>query len=712
MALSVGDKLGPYELIAPIGAGGMGEVWKARDTRLDRIVAIKLLKGQHSARFEQEARAIAALNHPHICQIFDVGPDYLVLEYVKGTPLSGPLPVEQAGRLALQIADALAAAHRKAILHRDLKPANVLVAETGAKMLDFGLATSLIADDNRTRTIEGSIMGTPAYMSPEQAQGQPLDERSDIFSFGSLLYEMLSGEQAFRGESFAETLSSVLRDEPATLRISSPLVKVATRCLKKAPAERFQSMAEVKAALETKAEAMIADARGSIAVLPFVNMSSDPQQEYFSDGLAEDIINALVQVSGLKVIARTSAFAFKGQNTDVRRIAETLGVAHVLEGSVRKASNRIRVTAQLINAADGAHLWSQRFDRDLVDVFEVQDEIAGAITSALRIRLGEARTLYAPHPEAHEFLLKGRYQFVKMTPESVTLAREYFSKAVDIDRGYAAAHAALGACYAALGLTVRVMPVREAVSAAAAAAYRAVEVNPSCAEGHALLCSNAAFFDLNWADAERRFTQAMRNEPVPIEARRICAGYLFSLGRPREAAEYMERVVQEDPLNSLFTLNLGICLHSAGEHERAFECFWRALELNEKNFLAHANLGFWLIEQGRTEDAAEHLRVAYKIAPANPTVVGGLAANLNLMGDEHGAAELLTPLRSDPGTEAAFFGYYSIVSDFERAAEWATKAIDSRTFQMPFALQFACHKGLRASKYWPALAKKMNLPGF
>jgi serine/threonine-protein kinase len=599
-----------------------------------------------------------------------------------------------------------------------LKPANVLVAETGAKMLDFGLATSLIVDDGATRTIEGSIVGTPAYMSPEQAQGQPLDERSDIFSFGSLLYEMLSGERAFRGGSFAETLSSVLRDEPAILSISSPLVEVAARCLRKAPAERFQSMAEVKAALETKVEAArtaastIAYARGSIAVLPFVNMSPDPQQEYFSDGLAEDIINALVQVSGLKVIAGTSAFAFKGQNTDVRRIAETLGVAHVLEGSVRKASNRIRVTAQLISAADGAHLWSQRYDRDLVDVFEVQDEIAGAITSALRVKLGGVRALYAPHPAAHELLLKGRYQFVKMTPESVALAREYFSKAVDIDRGYAAAHAALGACYAALGFTVRTMPVREAVAAAAVAAYRAVEVDPSCAEGHALLCSSAAFFDFNWAEAERRFAQAMRNEPVPIEARRICAGYLFSLGRPREAAEYMERVVQEDPLNSLFSLSLGICLHSAGEHERAFECFCRALELNERNFLAHTNLGFWLIEHGRTEDAAEHLRIAYKIAPANPTVVGGLAANQSLMGDEHGARELLKPLRSEPGTEAAFFGYYSIVGNFERAAEWATKAIDSRTFQMPFALQFACHKSLRASKYWPALAKKMNLPGF
>lgn len=389
MPLAPGVTLGPYELIALIGAGGMGEVWKARDTRLDRIVAIKRLKGQHNTRFEQEARAIAALNHPHICVLHDIGPDYLVMEYVDGTPLRGPLPVDDALRIAIQIAGALEAAHRKGILHRDLKPANVLITESGAKLLDFGLAKLAgTFDIDVTTTAEGTVMGTAAYMSPEQAQAKVLDERSDVFSFGAVLYEMLAGTRAFHSESFAETLSAVMRDEPAPLQAPEALATIVTRCLRKLPAGRFQNMSEVRTALEEIRRAGASpQSHASIAVLPFADMSPAKDSEYFSDGLAEEIINALAQIPGLKVIARTSAFAFKGQNVDIRQIAATLGVSNILEGSVRKAGNRTRVTAQLITAADGSHLWSERYDRDLSDIFAVQDEIAAAIAVALQLKL-------------------------------------------------------------------------------------------------------------------------------------------------------------------------------------------------------------------------------------------------------------------------------------------------------------------------------------
>src|SRR3984957_10617920 len=250
MSLQSGDKLGPYEILAPIGAGGMGEVYKARDTRLDRIVAIKQLKGLHSARFHQERRALAALNHPHICTLHDVGPDYLVMEYIEGTPLGGPLPLPEALRFAEQIAAALAVAHGKGILHRDLKPANILVTVSGVKLLDFGLAKLMTdSDSEATKTIEGAVMGTAAYMSPEQAQGKSLDERSDIFSFGTVLYEMLSGTRAFGGGSMLDILNSVVRDDPAPLQ--SPASGIVKRCLAKQPAQRFQSIAEVKAALES-----------------------------------------------------------------------------------------------------------------------------------------------------------------------------------------------------------------------------------------------------------------------------------------------------------------------------------------------------------------------------------------------------------------------------------------------------------------------------
>lgn len=419
MPLQPGTVLGPYEILSALGAGGMGEVWKTRDTRLNRVVAIKQLKGQHGARFEQEARAIAALNHPNICTLYDIGPDYLVMEYIDSTPLRGPMTAADAVRLAGQIASALEAAHRKGILHRDLKPADVLVSGDSVKLLDFGLAKLMADAPDVTLTSEGTVLGTVAYMSPEQARGQRLDERSDVFSLGAVLYEILSGQRAFPGGSAVEVLTAVLRDEPRALPVPEALGRIVMRCLQKSPPARFQSMADVKAALE-HALAEEVDPRASIAVLPFADMSPDKDNEYFSDGLAEEIINALAQIQNLKVIARTSAFAFKGQNTDIRRIAETLGVAHVLEGSVRKAGNRIRVTAQLITAADGSHLWSERYDRELAGVFAVQDEIAAAIAGTLKTKLSAGPApvrQYTPTLPAYEAYLKALHSQWKVTPE-------------------------------------------------------------------------------------------------------------------------------------------------------------------------------------------------------------------------------------------------------------------------------------------------------
>jgi serine/threonine protein kinase len=384
MQLSPGTKLGPYEILAPIGAGGMGEVYRSIDPRLNRVVAIKVSGAQFSERFEREAKAIAALNHPNICQVYDVGPDYLVMEFIEGAPLAGPLNPDVALRFAVQIADALSAAHAKGITHRDLKPANILVTASGIKLLDFGLAQLSLSSDadgagaaaGSTATIgitqAGTILGTAAYMSPEQAEAKAVDARSDVFSFGLVLYEMLSGRRAFTGDSTIAIMAAILHKEPAPLPVASPAVQsILARCLQKSPAHRFQSMAQVKEALLAATSGIsspgaavsgVAPLPPSIAVLPFANMSADKEQEYFSDGLAEEIINLLAQIPGLKVIARTSAFAFRGKEQDIRGIAEALGVAHVLEGSVRRAGPRIRVTAQLIRAEDGGHLWSKRYE--------------------------------------------------------------------------------------------------------------------------------------------------------------------------------------------------------------------------------------------------------------------------------------------------------------------------------------------------------------
>ena len=398
MSLTTGTRLGPYEILTLLGTGGMGEVWKARDTRLNRIVAVKRLSGQHNDRFEQEARAIAALNHPHICQIYDVGADYLVLEYVEGSTLAdrlrsgrGPgLPLEEALRIARQIVEGLEEAHRSGILHRDLKPSNVMVTTKGvAKLLDFGLATLVSADADVTRTQDGTVLGTAAYMSPEQAEGRPVDVRSDVFSFGVVLYEMLSGNRAFGGTTALQIMNAVVRDEPPPLQTSPAMDRIVRRCLQKSPSQRFQTMGELRAVLEQPATepSPPVERVPSIAVLPFANMSADKENEYFSDGLAEEIINVLANMPGLKVAGRTSSFFFRGKDVEFEEIGKRLNVDHILEGSVRKAGTRIRVTAQLIKVADGFHLWSERYDRELTDVFAVQDEITHAIAGALQVKL-------------------------------------------------------------------------------------------------------------------------------------------------------------------------------------------------------------------------------------------------------------------------------------------------------------------------------------
>jgi TolB-like protein len=402
-----------------------------------------------------------------------------------------------------------------------------------AKLLDFGLAKLRTAPNSDiTQTLDGTLMGTAAYMAPEQAQGKPVDERADVFSFGIVLYEMLSGRRAFGGGSAAEVLSAVMRDDPAPLEVPEALAHIVRRCLRKTPAERFQTMTEVKAALEQTLQNS-EERRPSIAVLPFANMSRDADDEYFSDGLAEEIINALAQIPGLKVIARTSAFAFKGRQEDVRRIAEALGVNNILEGSVRRAGSRIRVTAQLINATDGSHLWSQRYDQEMTDVFALQDEISQAIASALQVKLaGKPVSLhrYRPNLPAYEAYLKARHHVVRMTPESLLRAKECCEQAMALDPRFALACSELGHCM--LGFAFTGMPAREAMPAVSAAAERALKIDASLPEAHALLAIVAVVYNFDWKEGERRFQLAMARQPVPPQVRVWYAYfYLLLIGR-------------------------------------------------------------------------------------------------------------------------------------------------------------------------------------
>jgi serine/threonine-protein kinase len=708
---AAGHTVGPYELVARIGAGGMGEVWRAHDTRLDRSVAIKRLTVEHARRFAQEARAIAALNHPNICQIHDVGPDYLVLEYIDGAPLQCPYPVREAVHLAEQIASALEAAHAKGIVHRDLKPGNILVTASGTvKLLDFGLATPAAdVELDLTRTTTGTISGTAAYMSPEQAQGKRLDIRSDLFSFGAVLYEMLSGARAFDGASIADMLSAVLRDEPRPLAAPSGLTSIVARCLKKSPADRFASASEVKAALR-QASTTGRPTGPSIVVLPFANMSRDPDDEYFGDGLAEEIINALAQVPGLKVIARTSAFAFKGQNTDVRKIAEALGVTTVLEGSVRRSGNRLRVTAQLVTAADGTHLWSQRYDREMADVFDVQDEIAQAIAGALQVKLDLRSAGHTPSLPAYDAYLRGRHHLFKFTPDSWARAKECFEEAIRLDAMWAQPLATLGVGYL-LAQANGLEDLRVAAPRIRAAAEKALALDPSDPGPRFLLGSIAAAHDYDWAEALRQFRASFAVQMVSPDARWAYASlYLQPLGRCRESAAEMRLVVEQDPLNVSYRAILASHLVHASQYDDAIDEVRKALDMDPGNFAARLILVEAYQPQGPLERALDAAEQAYAIAPWNGNIVGMFGGLLAQAGQADRGEAIMQQL-GEAGTNPFSRVFFHLLrSEIDLAADWYEKAIEQRELFALICAPSPVIGPLRQSPRWPRLVELMNLP--
>jgi eukaryotic-like serine/threonine-protein kinase len=617
MPAAPGTRFGPYEIVALLGSGGMGEVHKAIDTRLGRTVAIKILFDAHTDRFQREARAIAALNHPHICTLFDVGPDYLVMEYIEGAPLKGPLSAEEATRMAREIAGALEAAHAEGIVHRDLKPANILVTRLGVKLLDFGLAKIQPAAASETtvaQTQAGTILGSAGYMSPEQIHGQPADARSDIFSFGVVLYEMLSGRRAFAQETAISAMAAILHTEPAAIEAPPELGRVITRCLRKSPAERFQSMTEVVAALEAGAQVPVAETSPCIAVLPFANISGDKDNEYFSDGLAEEILNALTKLPGLKVVARTSAFAFKGKNQDVRGIGETLGATHALEGSVRKAGNRVRVTAQLIGITDGCQLWSERFDREMTDIFAIQDEIAEAIVTVLKLKL--TRTVRrSVAPAAFEAYLRGRYFWNKRTESDLNRSIDYFNQALALDPAYALAYAGLADAFIVLGVFGLRAP-SDVYPKAKAAALRALDLDETLADAHDSLGHVKAALDWDLPSAERDYQRALQLNPNYSNAGRGYGYILSMMQRHQEAIAQLKRARDLDPLSMSVNAFLGLVCLKARQYADAIQASKAAVQLGPDNPQGH-----WIL--ARAFDAANQLTEALAEAEKAASLSGG-----------------------------------------------------------------------------------------
>jgi serine/threonine protein kinase/tetratricopeptide (TPR) repeat protein len=559
---------GHYRIEEEIGRGGMAVVYRARDTRHDRPVALKVLHPEIAAvlgtdRFFQEIRLAARLNHPHIIPLHDSGEAdgtlYYVMPLIDGPNLrqrldrEGRLPPDQAIDLAQQIASALDYAHRAGIVHRDIKPENIMLYEGEALVADFGIAKAVSAAGGANLTQTGIAIGTPAYMSPEQAAGETeLDGRSDEYSLACVLYEMLTGEPPFTAASPQALIAKRFTDTPRAVSAIIPAIpefvsQAVRRALAREAKERFATTAEFGAALESKQKhGGSGDDKPSIAVLPFANMSTDPENEFFSDGIAEEIINALTKVQSLEVVSRTSAFAFKGKNLDMREIGRQLGVRTLLEGSVRKAGNRLRVTAQVIDVETGYHLWSERFDREMADVFAIQDEIAANIVKALRVVLSKReesaiKAARTRNVRAYEYYLRGRQLYHQWRRESWEAAEDMFRRAIALDPEYALAYTGLADSSA-----VRHMYFTggdEALQQADSASQRAVELDPTLAEAHAarglaLSCQKR----LDEADDELR--QAMELDPTLFEAPYYYARMLQMQGRMAEAAEYFDRAAE------------------------------------------------------------------------------------------------------------------------------------------------------------------------
>ena len=741
-------RLGRYRVLHRIGQGGMGVVFAAEDESLGRRVAVKTItEPDESARkrFRREARAAAGVNHPNICQVYEIGEDggqlFITMELLSGEPLSerlarGPMPLDEALSLGRGVLAALTALHETGIVHRDLKPSNVFLTPHGVKLLDFGLARPLPKD--LTRSIEtgteltrpGLLVGTPRYMAPEQVLGHEVDARTDLFAAAVILYEAVAGRPAFLGATVVEVLSATLHDEPPALpgnATTEALDRLLRHALAKRPDDRTATAAEMAAGLEELAAGAtptsgsivrpLADpaSSASIAVLPFTNMSSDKDQDYFCEGMAEDILNALTKVDGLRVVARTSSFQFAGKSHDVGHIGRALKVDQILEGSVRSSGDRLRVTAQLIRVHDSSHVWSERYDREKEDVFAIQDEISEQIVEALRIRLvgdgkAEPGKRHTDDVEAYHLYLKGQHNWYRREGDSLQKAADFFEEAARRDPAYTLAHVGLANAYSSLGFYG--MEPALARKQAEAAVDRALTLDADLAEVHAArgLMQNWLLWD--WDGAERSFQASITRDPEYILARCWYSFLLDSRDRPEEALSMAESALALDPLSPYVNTCLALNMIVQGMYSEATVALGRALEMEPDFLYTLWVLGGTHALAGRHDEAVSVLDKAATLSGRAPYYLGWLAFACGRAGRRERATGIIEELSERARTEYVappFFAWaYSGLGETEKALDWAEKACEEKSPPM------AMHQGtllgdLRSEPRFQDVRRRMKL---
>ena len=729
-----------YTVERALGQGGMATVYLAEERKHSRKVAIKVLRPEltqsvDAARFTREIGIVARLSHPHIVPLIDSGQSegvlYYVSSYVPGGSLrerlerEGRLPLAEALRITREIGAALDYAHRNDFVHRDVKPENILFADGLAVLTDFGIATACCDTRGEPLTASGLSVGTPAYMSPEQASGEPdIGTRSDIYSLACVLFEMLAGRPPFRGHTARSTMVQHLTAAPPPLSQFVPDVppQVETaigRALAKDPAERFASVAEFIEALGSlePPPRVSSSATRAIAVLPFVNASPDPANEYLSDGITDELINALARVSGLRVASRTSVFALKGKAQDVRAIGALLGVSVVLEGTVRKSEQQLRITAQLSSASDGRLLWSQRYDRQLDDVFVIQDEIAQTIVTTLRgtyfADLVEPRRKRSTdNIAAYGLYLRGRFEWNKRTREGVVEGIRYFEQAIAEDPGYALAYTGLADSYA-LHLDYRSVPVAEGFERAKAYAMKALELDETVAEAHASLAWVLFIYDWDWKAAEREFRRAIELDPHYASAHQWYAFLLASQGKCEEGLVEAHTALELDPASISARRSLGWLYFYARRFDQARDQLMRAIEMNPVAEESYRVLGFVLAQQGNLAEAERVLREGAALPGTGTYATSALGYVLALAGRRAEAEELLAELES-----VAAVGYVSPVAfatvniglgDTDATFQWIEKAWSERRGWLAYLTVNPLLDPLRGDRRYKELVRRMRL---